>query len=139
MKSSSPANRRDSERNQIDCMIRLQPVGNAAEPAVLSAPGGIVQDVSATGARIWAECPFKVGEWLRLSFGCVKAGLAQETACLVEVVWADPEPLEGRWQLGIRFQASDASHRIADALTRGCPWCEKLCPEIAIMPGETTR
>jgi hypothetical protein len=125
-------NRRDSDRNQIDCLIRLEPLGITEHPAT----EGIVQDASASGAQIWAERPFVVGERLRLRFGCAKAGLTEETSCQATVVWANAEPLEGRWQMGIRFQEDEASQTISDALARGCPWCEKLCPEIAVVsPG----
>ncbi|WP_200282231.1 PilZ domain-containing protein [Rhabdochromatium marinum] len=131
--SSIPAeNRRVSPRNQIDCLIQLESLGTPDSSSAASNPhNGIVQDASESGARIWADQPYACDETLRIHFGCDKVGLREERHCTATVVWAAAEPVEGRWQIGIRFHPSEAAHAIAQALAHGCPWCEKLCPDIA--------
>jgi hypothetical protein len=151
-------NRRVCPRNQIDCLIQIQPVAPACAPEAGADSGadtgansdglapttrgadkevpalpssGIVQDASASGARVWADRPYGVDEELILRFQCEKIGLTEERRCRALVVWADSQPMEGRWQIGVRFYPDSASATLAAALAQGCPWCEKLCPEIA--------
>lgn len=158
--TSNTADHRASPRNQIDCLIRLAPLettdvapeaaARPAAPAPRVDPGprvdqpprvdqapatasssGIVQDASASGARIWADRHYAPDERLIISFHCEKVGLDEPRSCRATVIWAEDDPVEGRWQIGIRFEQDDASATIASALTHGCPWCEKLCPDIA--------
>ena len=143
--TSIGADHRGSPRNQIDCLIRLEPLAAAeahglevtdehprqrVEPSSPEPHDGIVQDASTTGARVWTDRPYTLNEQLLISFGCEKVGLTETRSCRATVVWTESEPVEGRWQIGIRFHESEASATIASALTHGCPWCEKLCPDI---------
>lgn len=147
--TSTGTDHRGNPRNQIDCLIKLEPAGTReqhplapansrpseqSERSDLAAHEGIVQDASHTGARVWADQPYAPDEQLLIHFGCEKVGLNETQSCRATVIWAESEPVEGRWQIGIRFHASDASNIIARALTQGCPWCEKLCPDIAATP-----
>ncbi|WPL15653.1 PilZ domain protein [Thiorhodovibrio winogradskyi] len=147
---SITAEHRCSPRHQIDCLIKLEPLDAAAgqdprttstapsctKTAEIGLQSAIVQDASTSGARIWADRPYAPNEQLLIHFGCAKVGLIEECSCRATVVWADPEPVEQRWQIGIRFHKGDASDAIVRALVRGCLWCEKLCPDIAAPPSE---
>lgn len=85
--------------------------------------------------RIWADRSYLANTQVLLTFECEKVGTLRVTSCVVSVAWADPESVEGRWQLGVRFGDDDDSRDIANALAQGCIWCEKLCPEIAAQDG----
>lgn len=124
-------NRRRAQRSMMDCLVHLRSRDDPEGGDDRFGHDSIAQDISATGMRVWADRYFPPDSEAVLTFECEKAGVPRAISCVVSIAWADSEPVEGRWQLGVRFGDDEASRYLAGKLSNGCLWCEKLCPEIA--------
>lgn len=130
--SRSATDKRRHPRSLVDCLVQLHPLVPSCDDANQLRRYCIAQDISAGGMRIWADRYFSVNTQVRLTFDCDRVGIHRPISCIVTVVWADPSPVEDRWQLSVQFGDDTDSRRVADALSHGCLWCQRLCPDIAV-------